>query len=320
VVVSELEALLTEIAPRGFVGWAAAHSLLARCQNRMGHHAQAKRGTAQALSLVSEQDRELVALFLGLEIEHALACSGLGEHVAAAAQLDALLLRHTAGQNPLTLGRLHEARALVALATDDRTAFSAHAQMAQRCFGATEIEVLVARGQALTSHANRVSLQPLATGPSRQAPAPVTVVSSVGCDAQRLVEQLQRATRTADCALFRLEAHQPQLLAFSGEQPANSLLDALRRRIEQTATWVAEQDGETTTSTAAAQACQASPGAEDGLSIFVLTTRHDAETRIVGAVVLDLRMPHSIHPTASLLRDIAQQILPTTPQQASSGE
>jgi tetratricopeptide (TPR) repeat protein len=303
-VVVDIEALLTESGPRGFVGWGAATGLLGRCLNRLGRHAEARDCTASALALVSHADRELVALFLGLEIEHALSLSGLGEHARAAQELDNLLQRHSRGDNPLTLGRLHEARALVAQAMQQSAQLIHHAHAAQRYFGETEIEVLIARGQSLVAPTLQLSSTPPAND---QLPVTVTTVVQSEHNAVAIIERLQQATHAPSCALFHLTAPVTQLLAFSGERPAEQLIAEVTRTLE-AAERMNDDESSTTVMDEATDI--------EGSSAIYLLRDHAA---ILGAVAIDLRGPSCSPPSPRLLRELAELMHPLRAARSARG-
>jgi hypothetical protein len=65
--------------PRSYIGWAAIHAALVRLYNYIGAFTQAKVLADAALAHVTDADRELVALFLTLDIAAATADAALGD-------------------------------------------------------------------------------------------------------------------------------------------------------------------------------------------------------------------------------------------------
>jgi hypothetical protein len=105
--------VLGAVTPRSYIGWAASMSMVVRGYNLIGEFAEAKAVGEQALVHVTDADRELVVLFLPLDIEVAVADAALGDVEAGVKRLDALLARFARTDHPLMLGMLHEARALI---------------------------------------------------------------------------------------------------------------------------------------------------------------------------------------------------------------
>jgi tetratricopeptide (TPR) repeat protein len=149
-----LEECLKE-KPRGVIGWGRAHGVLAACLNALGQHARAKEVCLAALSKLSSADLEFPAMNLQLQIELAHAEAGLGDVARATAMLDELLQKHAPGNGPLTLGALHEARARVALASNDKETCDRHAREMEARYMATGIASLVACCEAFTREQRR---------------------------------------------------------------------------------------------------------------------------------------------------------------------
>ena len=102
-------------SPRSFIGWGRGMAHWAEAFNLLGRHAEAQRVCESALAQLSEEDRWFVRMFLGLEIQLAVAEAGLGRSSDAAKRLDALIAKHGTRGGPVTMGRLHSARATLAL-------------------------------------------------------------------------------------------------------------------------------------------------------------------------------------------------------------
>jgi len=96
------------------IGWLVARGMLARGYNGLGQHEHARDICQQALALMAPGDLLFTGLNLGPQIELAHAEAGLGRHDLAAQRLEALIASHLPMEGPLTLGLLHEARAIVA--------------------------------------------------------------------------------------------------------------------------------------------------------------------------------------------------------------
>ncbi|HET8938807.1 MAG TPA: AAA family ATPase [Polyangiales bacterium] len=100
-------------APRSYIGWAATQSSVIRSFNLIGDFKSAKEHGTAVLEHVTEADRELVALFLPVDIHMAFAEAGLGEVDAALTRLDRLIARFRDSDHPLLQGMLHETRAYI---------------------------------------------------------------------------------------------------------------------------------------------------------------------------------------------------------------
>jgi tetratricopeptide (TPR) repeat protein len=142
--------------PLGVIGWGRAQGVLAGCLNGLGDHERARRVCLDALAKLRPDDLDFPAMNLGLQIELAHAESGLGDHALAATQLDALLVKHAAGNGPLTLGALHEARARVALAQADKETCELHTREMDSRYQATQIASLVACCEGFAREQRRV--------------------------------------------------------------------------------------------------------------------------------------------------------------------
>jgi hypothetical protein len=146
----QLDELVTALPPRSFVGWGAAYGYGAAAMNRRGLYQRALDLSEHALAELTEEDLEFVALYLNVEIEHAIARAGLGDPPKAMAELERLMARHHASTNPLTRGRLHEAYARVAALAEDWQTFRHHTAEARNWFRSTRTPALIARAEALT--------------------------------------------------------------------------------------------------------------------------------------------------------------------------
>ncbi|MET0285095.1 MAG: serine/threonine-protein kinase [Polyangiales bacterium] len=119
---------------RALIGSARLQSTLASLMNAAGCHREAADTCAKALARMEPGDEEFTAFFLELELQHALAQSGLGEEREALVALDRLLERVRDSQHPLVLGRVHEVRALVALEWSRGASFQRELALAERWY------------------------------------------------------------------------------------------------------------------------------------------------------------------------------------------
>jgi serine/threonine-protein kinase len=179
--------------PRAFIGWAASLGSCARALNLAGMHADALRCCERVREHMREDDREFVAMFLTAEMELAVARAGLGDAVGAHEQLNQLLAFHSASDNPLTRGRIHEACARVAVLLDDRAAFKHHLVETRTWFRTTGSPTLIARAEMLSAYA-RISSKP-PRGSLVPTIATVRPPASASTSGENIVTSAQRQRR-----------------------------------------------------------------------------------------------------------------------------
>jgi hypothetical protein len=135
-------------APR-FLGLPTAIGLLAEVYNIQGDFTRAERITSELKSRIGEEDRLFSRTTLPAQIQHAHAVAGLGGADAARAELEGLMLEHAGGQDRVTLGLLHRARAELALSEGDAASFDSHLAAMERLFRPTANPALVAMCERL---------------------------------------------------------------------------------------------------------------------------------------------------------------------------
>ena len=180
---------LCALPPRSFNGWTSAIAMLGSFLCQRGAHARARELCGWALSQLSPRDLEYTALTLNLQVQHALALSGLGEAQAALAELDALLARRRADAGPYTLGFLHEQIARVAALADEQARVRDHVIETARCYGATGNASLIAIAARLRAELNLPSERP--SRPS-QAPSERSAGAADECVATAVISPLSR--------------------------------------------------------------------------------------------------------------------------------
>jgi hypothetical protein len=144
-------AILASRAPREFIGWAETVGVLARALNDAGDHAKAKTVCEDALTQITDDDREFVTLFLDLDLEMAHAQAGLGEVDPALARIDRLLQRFAECDHPLLQGSLHEARARIAWKAGRVPEYVHGLAMVDHWFRPTGTPALIAKCERLAS-------------------------------------------------------------------------------------------------------------------------------------------------------------------------
>jgi tRNA A-37 threonylcarbamoyl transferase component Bud32 len=150
----DLEKVLLE-GEREIVGWGRSHGVLARAYNELGAHGRAREICEKVLAGMSEGDLAFTAMNLSVQLEYAIALAALGQQERAAAQLDALIEKHTPLSAPLTLGALHDARAHVAQLQKDETAIAFHLDQMQHWYRATGASSLIERCDRMVKQAKR---------------------------------------------------------------------------------------------------------------------------------------------------------------------
>jgi tetratricopeptide (TPR) repeat protein len=149
-----LTELIDSLEPRSYIGWAAAHGFLARSHNRQGRYAEAKAICEGILSRMTDADREYVTLFLGPDVELAIADAGLGMTEQALRRIDGLLERFKDSDHPLAHGLLHEARARIAWMAGDRAGWARSLANMEGYFLPTGSPELIARCELLAQLAS----------------------------------------------------------------------------------------------------------------------------------------------------------------------
>jgi hypothetical protein len=174
--------VLGAVAPRSYIGWAATMSMVVRGYNMVGEFAEAKAVGERALVHVTDADRELVVLFLPLDVEVAVADAALGDVEAALKRLDALLARFARTDHPLLFGMLHEARAQICWNAKLIDRYEHSLAEMERWYRPTGTPALIAKYERLAGLSGAAKLP-------QTPPANETATSA---------EQTQEATVTAD--------------------------------------------------------------------------------------------------------------------------
>jgi tetratricopeptide (TPR) repeat protein len=142
--VSLYEELLPGFPIRRCVAWETTRAYFARALNAAGEHERARAVANDVVENMVPEDHEHVAHFLESRRQLALAESGLGNHLAAAALLDELLARHGHEDNALLVGLLHQARAEVAERANDPALAEKHRAEMESRFRKTRNPLLIA--------------------------------------------------------------------------------------------------------------------------------------------------------------------------------
>ncbi|HVU03731.1 MAG TPA: protein kinase [Polyangiaceae bacterium] len=145
-----LENELRRMPPKSFIGWAATYGFLARDRNRRGLHDEARAICEEALSHMTDADREYATLFLIVDLEAAKADAALGKTADALRRIDELLERFADVDHPIVHGSLHEVRARICLMSGDQAGYRASLAEVERRFRPTANPVLIAKYERLS--------------------------------------------------------------------------------------------------------------------------------------------------------------------------
>ncbi len=300
-----LEALVKGSEPRSHIGWCTMVSLLATAYNATGRHDRAEAACSDVLRQLSEADRWVVAMYLRVEIQLAMAEAGLGRTAEAARRLDELVAKHEPNKGPVTMGSLHRARAEVALLASDRLALEHHHAKMQSWFRPTGNPALIAQCERL-ARLIRPSLQPGA--PDHDAK---TVLSNVRSDPWLSLAACAGPEERARCALalalerycassgFLLGLREGELTVLA-ESSDSRLSDGAVESVGQRIALALDTDRDTTMEDSSEL-----PDALRRFSVVVLACPAGGSLpRGVGALVLS---PESVSTTPAL-RDFAREL------------
>ena len=295
------------------IGWARCQGVRARALNALGEHARAKDTCLYTLEYLTDEDLTFCGNNLGVLVELARAEAGLSDTDAAEARLRELLKEYARGDNPVTLGTLHEALAEIALSRQDREAFLREAEQVDRYFRTTRHPALVARAQRLRQTL-RVEGEHHADPANDVSPHLMTVLHnlrhggdlSLSGSAEWALRQLTELTDVDEAHLFvRDDAAQGAVSCVASFGETHSLTEL--------SAWVGEQlrllGGEVAT-------CTMAEGDEDApldarfaelggkaYQLILLRAGADAE-RIVGVLVL----PRAAQVPYAVVREIGARI------------
>jgi tRNA A-37 threonylcarbamoyl transferase component Bud32 len=145
--------------PREFIGWAATQSAVVRSLNDIGEFTKARAYSADVLAHVTDADRDLVALFLPLDIQVAYADAGLGKIDDALARIDGLIARFSRCNHPLLQGLLHETRAYICWEAKHLDAYRFSLAQTERWFRPTGTPALIAKCERLADISQTTKMQ-----------------------------------------------------------------------------------------------------------------------------------------------------------------
>lgn len=164
-----LTSIVGERPPRDFIGWGATLGICANVLNWSGLHAEALWHANYALEHIPPEDLRYTTLYLGCELEHAVAIAALGDVAAGRRELEELLARCRDSDNPITHGRIHEAFARIAAVAKDWPVHAHHTAQTRKWFQQVEVPALIARVDALEALRPGTSARPPRRGASEES-------------------------------------------------------------------------------------------------------------------------------------------------------
>jgi tetratricopeptide (TPR) repeat protein len=304
--------------PLSAAGWASVQGALACAYNELDDPKRAHEICERALSYVKEEDLRYPATTSALRVEFALAQAGLGRLELAATELDAQLASHREGKGPLTLGLLHEARALVAYQAKDMENYDAHVAQMEAWLRPTGIPSLLERCERMLKDVTAsVNVDRLlgslvsAENESRVLEAIMGESAAFGpARFDRALHYLATAAGAAEAKLFEKQPRGIKLVGAVGKhEPSSELIEWVEARIA----FAEELHSETVVvaSTVGSEELDASPNVrtvdERTERVVVLYGSEHRRDEVVGAIVFASDGPIET-PPPRLLQVIAEPL------------
>jgi tetratricopeptide (TPR) repeat protein len=312
-------ALLDNAPVQRVIGWSTTRGCLAQAHNALGNHAKARELCLDVLATVESADLDYVAANLNVQIELALAEANLGQLQVAKLQLDKLLARHAQGNNPLTLGALHQARARVALLERDFAAARGHLDSMETYYRTTGVQTLIEQLAPLRRQLERTESPRSGNADSDALLDRAHVMTRVQLmldhdDSKQLAERAQKGLQvalelsSADEGFLVLADHEGEPLAHLGNQvPSRELVEwaeqnMLDAAVDEQTVMTAEVDSEIDSNSKVV--------GQTRYCVVPLWAKQDHEDRVVAALVLgfDNRVPRL--PEPAVIRAIAVHLAP----------
>lgn len=223
--------------PCEMIGWTRCEGVRARALNDLREHERARETCLRALEYLTDEDLAFCGYNLGLLIELSRAEAGLGQFEAAELRLRELLAQHRDGNNPLTMGALHEALADVAIRRGDEQALKEQVGEVERWFRSTRHPALVARCERLSKQLSSEGVVPDETSDAA-TPRLVTVLhnlrfggdASLTGSAEWSLKQLTGLTAISEAYLF-VRSDDDALVAVGSTR--GDIHDALKSWVEE---------------------------------------------------------------------------------------
>ena len=220
---AQLEQTLELAPPDANIIRQPALAALAETHLAAGEPEQAAQVAADCAALGSDPDIGQLANRLRANRARALAESQLDQYDAAVARLDRAIEEAAPLASPSLCGSLHQARALVALASGDHAAYLWHQAETDRHFKPTRNPALIARAQRLAdagaAHGDRARRRRPTTGATSMAvttsiPEPLLPAGRDSHErSERALELLRNASRATAGYLYLIRESAPVLVA-----------------------------------------------------------------------------------------------------------
>ena len=232
--------VLASAPARSFIGWGAICGAQARACIALGDYAAAKQICESTLAQLSPADQELSAMYLGLDLELALADTYLGRHEIAIRRIEALIEKHRSNKGPVTMGSLHRTRALIAIHLGDEALARKHIAEMEAWFEPTRNPGLIQQCERLRARLGSIARGGPASPDEGDAAGEGTVVdhlpSGQGEGAldqrERVLSIIVRQTGSELGYLFDARGESLVLMAGTDDQsPPEHVLDQVRRDI-----------------------------------------------------------------------------------------
>jgi hypothetical protein len=304
------------------VGWETTRAYYADVLNRAGRHDRAREVALEVVSNMAAEDHLLVGHFLEPQRQLALAEAGLGNTEDATRQLDGLLERCVAEDNPLLVGLLHKARAEVAVLVQDAVSFETHFAEMERRFRSTSNPALFAQWERLVDRATKAgvrrapakAIQSRAWDAGQSATvAPVGDLTLAPNPSEAALRLLVERALAKTGYLYAFHSGSLRLICASGpNEPPPGIETELRVRVEQAEDNTAEPSHESSKPGEAAGdedvtqfIASARPPPNEGLYRFFVL-RAEGAGPAVGGVILEVEAEQGLHLEPAVLQAVAR--------------
>lgn len=215
-----------DLGDREAIGTTNGAGLLAAAYNNTDRPNKARAVCMQALARLSPEDLTYPPLVLSCQIELAHAEAGLGNYALAARQLDELLAQHKPQKGPLTLGALHEARALVAQRAGEVALVQEHSAAMSEWYRRTGCVPLIQHGQRINQQLKGGARNQKLHTEMQAAARIATGLSSALDSPERLLARAMQTALAADGVLFLARGEQLDCITRTGEELLTPELEA----------------------------------------------------------------------------------------------
>jgi hypothetical protein len=316
--------VLSECEPRAYIGWSITLAAHVRNVAALGDPKRALELGTSGLARYDAADRLFAPFVVPLVIETALVEMQLGDHAGAAARIDGYLAEIDGRGGPVTLGRLYEARALIALDAGDFASARLHASHVRQQFLPTENPALIARYEhlaqtidgrdAVPAGGNRATLdleEPLAQRARRTLKDARTRSERY----ERALELLLEHSRAQRGRIFDCEDAILTLRA-GAREGADAALEAASREVAAFSNH--EERTQVTGSITEARAPSAASHDRARTTCFLLSRTDEQGPRIVAVAAVEFAGRNLRVPPKALLDALAEALIEPTAARATA--